>query len=74
MKKIKFKSFLKGKIVDLVIIDEEFINNTDWFSWFNNEKSTKCNTLAKQNNESLGKAGKGDSVSWILQIPVTVFG
>ena len=55
MKKIKFKSFLKGKIVDLVIIDEEFINNTDWFSWINQKVNTEFlaqgnfpNTLSHQ--------------------------
>ena len=54
-KKIKFKSFLKGKIVDLVIIDEEFINNTDWFSWINQKVNTEYltqgnfpNTLSHQ--------------------------
>ena len=54
MKK-NFKNFLSGKIVDLVTIDKNFVENTDWFDWINFELNTEFltvgnfpNTLAHQ--------------------------
>lgn len=41
MNKIKFKVFIKGKYIDLVRIDEEFIKKTDWFNWINQKNNTE---------------------------------
>ena len=53
--KMKFNVFIKGKNVDLVVLDEEAVEKTDWFNWFNDEENTKYlkhgkypNTRAKQ--------------------------
>lgn len=50
-----FDVFIKGKNVDLVVLDEEVVEKTDWYNWFNDEENTKymkhhyCpNTRAKQ--------------------------
>ena len=37
----KFKTFLKGKLVRFVIIDENFVKNTDWFDWINHSINTE---------------------------------
>ena len=54
-KKMKFNVFIKGKNVDLVVLDEEAVEKTDWFNWFNDEENTEYmqqhyypNTRAKQ--------------------------
>ena len=39
--KMKFNVFIKGKNVDLVVLDEEVVEKTDWFNWFNDEENTK---------------------------------
>jgi RimJ/RimL family protein N-acetyltransferase len=39
--KMKFNVFIKGKNVDLVVLDEEAVEKTDWFNWFNDEENTK---------------------------------
>ena len=44
MKK-NFKNFLSGKIVDLVTIDKNFVENTDWFDWINFELNTEFLTV-----------------------------
>ena len=53
--KMKFNVFIKGKNVDLVVLDEEAVEKTDWFNWFNDEENTEYmqqhyypNTRAKQ--------------------------
>ena len=38
---MKFNVFIKGKNVDLVVLDEEAVEKTDWFNWFNDEENTK---------------------------------
>ena len=38
MKKNKFETFLIGKNVDLVILDEKIVKNTDWYQWMNFKK------------------------------------
>ena len=55
MKKINFKVFIKGKYVDLVAINEEFVKKTDWFDWINQKINTELlsqgnfpNTLSHQ--------------------------
>ena len=40
MKKNKFESFLIGKNVDLVILDEKIVKNTDWYQWLNFKENT----------------------------------
>ena len=37
----KYEKFITGETVNLVIPNKFAVNTTDWFSWFNNEKSTK---------------------------------
>ena len=39
--KLKFKTFIKGKFIKFVIIDEKFVKNTDWFDWINNAINTE---------------------------------
>jgi RimJ/RimL family protein N-acetyltransferase len=38
---MKFNVFIKGKNVDLVVLDEEAVGKTDWFNWFNDEENTR---------------------------------
>jgi RimJ/RimL family protein N-acetyltransferase len=38
---IEFDIFIKGKLVDLVVLTEEVIDNTNWYKWFNDEENTK---------------------------------
>ena len=38
---IKFDVFIKGKIIDLVVLTEEIVEKTNWYSWFNDEEVTK---------------------------------
>lgn len=39
--KIKFKKFIEGETIDLVIPNKEAANKTEWYNWFNKDKSTK---------------------------------
>jgi [ribosomal protein S5]-alanine N-acetyltransferase len=39
--KIEFETFIKGELVDLVVLTEEVIDKTNWYKWFNDEESTK---------------------------------
>lgn len=55
MGKIEYDVFIKGKLVDLVCLDEEIAKKTNWYKWFNDEESMKHmqkhyfpNTLASQ--------------------------
>ena len=52
---MKFEEFLIGKYVNLVLLDEKVVKNTDWYSWLNYYENTKIlevgkfpNTLKKQ--------------------------
>jgi len=36
---IKYDTFLKGKIIDLVCVTEEIITKSNWHNWFNNEEN-----------------------------------
>ena len=36
-----YEEFIKGETIDLVIPNKFAVRNTNWFSWFNNEESTK---------------------------------
>jgi len=38
---IKYDSFIKGEIVDLVVLTEEIAEKTNWYNWFNDEEVTK---------------------------------
>ena len=40
MKKIKFDTFLIGKLVDLVLLDEKVVKKTDWYKWMNFKENT----------------------------------
>jgi len=55
MDKIEYDVFIKGKLVDLVCLDEEIVEKTNWYKWFNDEQNMKHmqkhyfpNTLASQ--------------------------
>lgn len=39
--KIKFDSFIKGKLIDLVVLTEDIVEKTNWYNWFNDEENTK---------------------------------
>lgn len=39
--KIKFKKFIEGETVDLVIPNKEAATKSEWYNWFNKEKSTR---------------------------------
>jgi len=39
--KIKFDVFIKGKLINLVVLTEEIIEKTNWYNWFNDEENTK---------------------------------
>ena len=39
--KIEFDIFIKGNVVDLVVLTEEVIDKTNWYKWFNDEENTK---------------------------------
>jgi diamine N-acetyltransferase len=52
---MKFETFIVGKYVDLVLLDEKVVKKTDWYTWLNHQKNTKMletgkfpNTLEKQ--------------------------
>ena len=36
-----FDVFIKGKLIDLVVLNEEVVEKTDWYNWFNDEENTK---------------------------------
>ncbi len=36
-----FDVFIKGKSIDLVVLTNEVVEKTNWYSWFNNQESTK---------------------------------
>ena len=41
MKNFKFDVFLKGKLVDLIVLNEEIVDQTDWYTWVNDKDLTK---------------------------------
>ena len=52
---MKFETFIIGKHVDLVLLDENTVKKTDWYTWLNFQKTQKFldvgkfpNTLKKQ--------------------------
>lgn len=48
--KTKFRSFIKGKVIDLIIVDENFVKNTDWFEWINHNINTEFLTVGNYPN------------------------
>ena len=32
--------FISGKVIDLIVLDEEIVNQSNWFRWFNDEATT----------------------------------
>ncbi|MDA9838877.1 GNAT family N-acetyltransferase [Candidatus Pelagibacter sp.] len=52
---MKFETFIQGKYIDLILLDENIAKKTDWYSWLNHQENTKIlevgkfpNTLKKQ--------------------------
>tara|TARA_B100001057_G_scaffold446629_1_gene485355 strand:+ start:349 stop:948 length:600 start_codon:yes stop_codon:yes gene_type:complete len=52
---MKFETFITGKYVDLVLLDDKIVENTDWWKWLNHQPNTEFletgkfpNTLEKQ--------------------------
>ncbi len=39
--KKQFDVFIKGELIDLVVLDEEVVAKTNWYNWFNDEEITK---------------------------------
>jgi len=37
---LNYDIFIKGNLVDLVIITEEIVEHTNWYNWFNDEETT----------------------------------
>ena len=83
MKKNKFESFLIGKNVDLVILDEKIVKNTDWYQWMNFKENTDLlqtgkfpNTLKdqlsylKNNIESKRKILSNSKINKKLQLGI----
>jgi RimJ/RimL family protein N-acetyltransferase len=38
---MNYDIFIKGTSIDLVVLDEEIIKNTNWYRWLNDEEITK---------------------------------
>ena len=38
---IRYDVFIKGELVDLVVLTEKIVENTNWYNWFNDEENTK---------------------------------
>jgi len=38
---IRYDVFIKGELVDLVVLTEDIVENTNWYNWFNDEDNTK---------------------------------
>ena len=36
-----FDIFIKGEIIDLVVLTNEIVEKTNWYKWFNDEENTK---------------------------------
>lgn len=54
-KEFVYDVFIKGKYIDLVVLNETIVKNTNWHKWFNDEETTTHmqkhyypNTLEKQ--------------------------
>ncbi len=39
--KKQFEVFIKGKLIDLVVLDEETVEKTNWYNWFNDEENMR---------------------------------
>tara|TARA_B100000795_G_scaffold205751_1_gene159247 strand:- start:200 stop:769 length:570 start_codon:yes stop_codon:yes gene_type:complete len=39
--KIEYDVFIKGDLVNLVVLTEEIVKKTNWYKWFNDEETTK---------------------------------
>lgn len=37
---IAYNIFIEGKLVDLIILTEDIVNNSNWYQWFNDEQTT----------------------------------
>ena len=54
---MKYNVFLKGKVIDLVVLDDNVVQNTNWFNWFNDEENMQNmqqhyfpNTMSEQSS------------------------
>lgn len=57
MNKINYDVFIKGDLIDLVCLNEEIVEKSNWYNWFNDEENMKYmqkhyypNTKTKQMN------------------------
>ena len=43
MKNTKYKiyPFIKGELVDLIVLTKEIVEKTNWFNWFNDQSITE---------------------------------
>ena len=41
MNEREFDVFIKGELIDLVVLDEKVVAKTNWYNWFNDEEITK---------------------------------
>ena len=37
----QFDIFIRGKIINLAVLNEDIIRNSNWYNWFNDEETTK---------------------------------
>ena len=44
---MKFNTFLEGDIINLIILNEDIVKYSDWYSWFNDKKNTEFLQLGK---------------------------
>lgn len=44
---MKFETFIEGKIINLIILNENVVRNTDWYTWFNYKKNTELLQLGR---------------------------
>jgi len=41
MNKINYDIFIKGDLIDLVCLNEEIVEKSNWYNWFNDEENMK---------------------------------
>lgn len=41
MNKMKYDVFIKGDLIDLVCLNEEIVEKSNWYNWFNDEENMK---------------------------------
>ena len=37
----EYDVFIKGEVIDLVVLTEDLVDNTNWYKWLNDEETTQ---------------------------------